>query len=191
MRSLPRLLPVAALVGVSFTGLAAATFVFAGNEPVVSLAALRVVEDAANKKLQPESADPWELLGDARGTYLPGYGAVFTFEMSLVNVMPINPFHMEVTPQEVKAIHERKIRKLPVLRTAMCELIARAASSLNTLPPTEQITFEVLLDNFSFEDRTGLPRRLTMTASRQKLLDAIAHRATAAQIADLIEVREE
>jgi hypothetical protein len=160
-------------------------------EPIVSISALNKVEKATNERFAPDAGDPWELLGDARGTYVPGYGGLFTFEMSLVNVQPITPFHMTVAPQEVKTIHERKIRKLAVLKSAMRDLMLQSAASLSTLPPTEQITFEAYLIAFSFEDRTGLPRRLTMTVQRQKLLDAAASHATRAALAALIEEREE
>jgi len=160
-------------------------------EPIVSISALQKIEKATNDRFAPDAGDPWALLGDARGTYLPGYGGLFTFEMSLVNVQPITPFHMTVTPQEIKTVHERKIKKLVVLKSAMRELMLQSAASLSTLPPTEQITFEAYLIAFSFEDRTGLPRRLTMTASRQKLLDAVANHATPAALASLIEEREE
>ena len=104
---------------------------------------------------------------------------------------PPFPFHPEISPAEIKDIHARKLKKLPLLKSAMRDLIVKAASSLITLPPTEQITFEAFLDSFSFEDRTGLPRRLTMTASRQKILDAVARHATADDLAALIEIREE
>jgi hypothetical protein len=160
-------------------------------EPIVPISALQRVEKATNDRFAPDAGDSWALLGDARGTYLPGYGGLFTFEMSLVNVQPITPFHMTVTPQEIKTVHERKIKKLVVLKSAMRELLLQSATSLSTLPPTEQITFEAYLIAFSFEDRTGLPRRLTMTASRQKLLDAVTNHATPAALAALIEEREE
>jgi hypothetical protein len=180
-----------ALTAVLFAG----TVVAGGHsytlEPIVSISALNKVEVATNHRFAPDPGDSWALLGDARGTYLPGYGGLFTFEMSLVNVQPITPFHMTVTPQEVKTIHERKIRKLVVLKSAMRELMLQSAASLSTLPPTEQITFEAYLIAFSFEDRTGLPRRLTMTASRQKLLDAVANHTSPADLAALIEEREE
>jgi hypothetical protein len=165
------------------------TLALAGNnEPIVPLSALKAVEAATNNQFLPDANDPWSLLGDARGTYLPGYGALFTFEMTLVNVTPITPFHPTVTPAEIKSAHERKIKKLVVLKAAMRELMAKTAASLNTLPPTEQITFEAYLFNFSFEDRTGLPRRLTLTAPRQKILDAVAQRW---DLAAVLEEREE
>jgi hypothetical protein len=167
---------------------------YASSEPAVSVSALKVVEDATNRQFLHDAADPadpWDQLGDARGTYLTGYGAVFTFEMSLVNVEAITPFHVEVTAQEVKSVHARKMKKLPLLKSAMRDLIVKSATALSAIPPTEQITFEAFLDYFSFEDRTGLPRRLVMTANRQKLLDAVARHAPVAELAALIQEREE
>lgn len=184
-----RLLRLLALAALGFTGL-----VYAGSEPTVTMSALKVVEDTINRQFQHDVAepiDPWEPLGDARGTYVPGYGAVFTFEMSLVNVTPITPFHVEISPQEIRAVHARKIKKLTPLQSAMRDLIVRAATALSALPPNEQITIEVFLDYFSFEDRTNLPRRLTMTASRQKIMDAVARHASEADFAALIEERDE
>src|ERR1700722_14310911 len=101
----------------SLAALLVAVYATAGGhaytlEPIVSISALNKIEKATNERFAPDAGDPWELLGDARGTYLPGYGGLFTFEMSLVNVQPISPFHMTVTPQEIKSIHERKIKKL-------------------------------------------------------------------------------
>jgi hypothetical protein len=184
-----RLIPLIAIAALGFTGL-----VYATTEATVTVSALKAVEDAINSQFVHDVADPvdpWEQLGDARGTYLPGYGAVFTFEMSLVNVMPITPFHLEISPQEVKAVHARKVKKLPVLKSAMRDLIVKSATTLSALPPTQQITVEGFLDYFSFEDRTTLPRRLIMTASRQKILDAVARHAAAAEFATLIEERQE
>jgi hypothetical protein len=180
-----------AAASLSVSGLAFADLVFAGNQSAVSATALKFIEDATNKQFAPEPSDSWEQLGDARGSYLPGYGAVFTFEMTLVSVMPITPFHVEVTAQEIKSVHARKLKKLPVLKSAMRDLMVKAATSLTSLPPAEQITFEAFLDNFSFEDRTGLPRRLTLTASRQKILDAVMRHASPEELTALIEEREE
>ena len=161
---------------------------FAGTKPAVPIAALKTVETAANTRFLPDGNDPWDLLGVTRGTYLPGYGAIFTFEMSLVFVTPVSPFHMTVTPAEVKAAHERKVKKLVVLKGAMRDLLLQAASTLATMPPSEQISLQAVLVNFSFEDNTGLPHRLMMTATRQKLLDAAT---THADLATVIEEQEE
>lgn len=163
----------------------------AGNEPAVGISALSSVEKTVNTQLAPEGPDPWDLVGDARGTYLPGYGAVFTFELSLVNVTPLSPFHMTATAQEIKDAHDRRIRKLAVLKSTMRELMVKAASSLAAMPADETISLEAYLFSFSFEDHTGLPRRVTMTASRKQLLDAAARHATPQELAALIGEQEQ
>jgi hypothetical protein len=163
----------------------------------LSLAAAASLVPTSNfKEVETETnarfaGEPWDLLGDARGSYIPGCGAIFTFELSLVSVPPLNPFKLTVTPQEVRGIHDRKIKQLAVLKTEMQDLVVKAASSLASMPPGEQIIFEARLLNRSFEDSRGLPNRLIMTANRQKLLDAVAQHATPAGIAALIAEREE
>lgn len=183
----------------ALTTIATAATLGASTEPVVSLSALRTVETFTNEKFATEtiglsrnvSGDPWDLVGPARGTWLPSYGAIFTFELSLVTVTPPSPFHPVISKEEIKSDHDRKVAKLVVFKDTMRDLVVRAATSLTTLPSDESIIFEAYFFSFSFEDRNHLPRRLTMTANRQKLLDAVARKATPAELAALIEEREE
>ena len=174
---------------VAVTALSFAARVSGDNPSTVPIAALKQVETITDGRF---SSDPWNMLGYTRGTYLPGYGAVFTFEMSLVTVTPISPFHPTVTPEEIKNVHDRKIKQLAILKDTMRDLVVKAAASLTTLPPSEQIVFEAHLLGQSYEDHTGLPWRLTMiSANRQKILGAVASHATPAEMAALIEERKE
>lgn len=154
----------------------------------VPLATMKQAEVAVDARF---AGDPWEMLGYTRGTYLPGYGVVFTLEMSLVQATPISPFHPSATPQEIKGIHDRKIKQLAVLRETMRDLIVKTATSLSTLSPNEQIVLEAHLLSQAYEDHTGLPWRLSMSANRQAMLDAVARHATQAELAALIEERKE
>jgi hypothetical protein len=164
---------------------------FAGDKPAVGIAALKAIEKTTNERFAAESQDPWDLVGDTRGTYISGYGTYFTLEVALINIAPMFPFRPQFTPQDIKDAHDRKIRKLAILKTAICDLMVKAASELTTLPATEQISFETYFFSFSFEDHTGLPNRLTMSASRQKLLDAGARHATPKDVAAIVSVQEE
>lgn len=183
MSAFSKLIVLATVSAVSF-----AMPVSAGSDASVSVSALKSVEQFTDSQF---SGEPWELLGDTRGTYLPGYGVVFTFELSLVYVSPLTPFHLTATPQEIKSIHDRKIKQLAILREGMRSLLVKAASTLTGVAPAESIVIEAHLLGQPFEDHAGLPWRLTMTAQRQKLLDAVAHHATPADIAALIEERKE
>ena len=160
-----------------------------GDQPTVPISALKEVETATDRQF---AGDPWQFLGDTRGTYLSGYGAVFTFELSLVQMPTVWPFNPTITPQQKKSVHDRKAKQLPILEQIMRDSIVKAASSLQTLPPSESIVFDAhLLYQPPNEDLTGLPWRVTMTANRQKILDAVANHATPAQLASLIEERKE
>ena len=75
------------------------------------------------------------------------------FEMSLVSVTPITPFHAEISAQEIKSVHARKIKKLPLVKSAMRDLIVRSATTLSTLPSAaNSITVEAFSSTtFRFE----------------------------------------
>jgi hypothetical protein len=157
----------------------------------VPLNILKEVEKATDTRLLAAPADPWNVLGNARGTYLPGYGAVVTFELTLANLTPVSPFHPTVTAQEKRSGHDRKAKNLLALKAAMREMVTHAATALTPMPGNEQITFEAFLFNFNWEDRSGLPDRLTICANRQKVADAVARHASAKEMASLFEERSE
>lgn len=170
-----------------------ATLCFAATEPRVSLASIHAAEAMVNDKFSPRGADPFDLLGNARGTYLDGYGALFTFELDLVNAggLVISPFRPAVTPEEIAAMRDRKLKKLPELKDAMRSLMVDASTTLEGLPPGEHIAVEATLFNFSWEKNgKEMPRRVFMSAEKQKLLDARASHASQADLAAIIEEQD-
>ncbi len=194
MKSISLLILAAVIASFSSAATLGAT-----TEPVVSISALKTVEAFTNAKFATETiglgrvtaGDPWDLVGPARGTWLPGYGVIVTFELSLVNITPPGLVNATISKEEIKSDHDRKVAKLVVFKDTMRDLVVKAAGTLTTLPPEQNIIFEAYFFSFSFEDHSHLPRRLTMTANRQKLLDAVARKASPADLAALIEEREE
>jgi len=155
--------------------IAAATACFAASsESRVSRASILAMEDAINAKFRVNSPDPWDLLGTARGTYLEGYGVVFTWELQLVFVSPPSPFNPKISEADVAQVHERKLKKIPQLKEAMRSLMLAACNSLPGLPPEERVSMEAILWNYSWENSRGMPRRVFMSVEKQKLLDAQA-----------------
>jgi hypothetical protein len=170
--------------------IAVATLCFASTESRVSRATILRVEETINDKFHVNAADPYDLLGTARGTYLEGYGALFTVELQLVNVQPANPFRARMSEQEIESIRERKVKKIPVMKEAMRNLMVDAVTTLEGLPPNERVAMEAILWNFSWENSRGIPHRVFMSAEKQKLLDAKATHATQAELAAIIEEQE-
>ncbi|MDE3198055.1 MAG: hypothetical protein KGN84_17030 [Acidobacteriota bacterium] len=174
------------------TALAAAALCWGAWEPLVSLASLKAVEASMNDRLRSSINDPYDLLGPARGTYLDGYGAVFTVELNLVYVSPLNlsPFKPTISEKELTELHDRKSRKVEVLKAAMRDLMTGASKTLTGLPPDQRIVMEAFFFNYRWEQTRGLPHRLALVTTRQKLLDATAKRMSPADMAALFEEEE-
>ncbi len=174
--------------------IAAATLCFAATESRVSRASILAVEGSVDQALRAPSADPYELLGETRGTYLEGYGALFTFEVDLVSsggFLTVGPFGSPMTPEQLAKLRDRKLKKLPELKETMRSLMANASSTLEGLPANERIAMEAILLNSPGEKSSrDIPRRIFMSAEKQKLLDAKANHATPAELAALVEEQE-
>ncbi|HEY3776547.1 MAG TPA: hypothetical protein VGL35_00670 [Rhizomicrobium sp.] len=172
--------------------LSIATLCFAASESRLSRATILAVERSINEKIAAYSPDPYYALGYARGTYLEGYGVLFTNELNLINdsSMTPNPFKPTVSKEEVAAVHERKVKKLAELEDTMRLLMMNASATLENLPPNEHVAMETTLFSYSWENSRGLPHRVFMTAEKQKLLDAKAAHASPQDLAAIIEEQE-
>jgi hypothetical protein len=151
------------------------------------------VERTINQTLSVGPADPYELLGTARGTYLNGYGALFTVELDLINAGPLspNPFKPKVSPQELSSVHERKVKNLAILKDSMRTLMMNAGSTLDGMPPNERVSMEAYLFYYSWENSKGMPQRVLMSAEKQKLMDAKAAHAGPQELAAIIEEQDQ
>lgn len=161
---------------------ALATLCFAATESPVSPKSIQAVEGSLNDAFRANTPDPYNLLGTARGTYIPNYGTLFTVEMQLLYVSPPNPFRTVISPQEIESVHERKLKKLPVLREALQNQMLSACKTMDGLPLSEHVAIEAILFSFSFENSKGLPQRIFMTAEKGQLLDAQASHADLATV---------
>jgi hypothetical protein len=174
--------------------IAAAALCFAATESKVSRASILAVEGSVDQTLRAPSADPYDLLGGTRGTYLEGYGTLFTFEVDLVStggLLTVGPFGRPLTPDQIAKLRDRKLKKLPELKETMRSLIVNAGSTLEGLPPNERIAMEaILLNNPGEKSGKDVPRRIFMSAEKQKLMDAKANHATPAELAAIVEEQD-
>jgi hypothetical protein len=164
-----------------------AVLCFGATESRVPRKAMAAVESSMNKGFRQVTNDPYDLLGTARGSYLDGYGAVFTIELQLVYITPPSPFQPAYTPVELAALKERKLKKLPALKDTMRSLMAAAGNTLDNMPGNEHIAMEAIIWRYSWEDSRGVPQRVLMTAEKGKLLQAAADHANLAGVIDELE----
>lgn len=170
--------------------LATALLAAGAEKPQVSRAVLADLERKLDRAIPAlETTDPYDLLGTARGVYLPGYGAVFTTELNLLPAY-YSPFNPLPTGAGIEKLRQRKLARLPLLKRSMRVLMVMAAASLEAVPGNEQIVLGISLYYKSFENREGLPSQIVMQAPRQTLLDLKLERPDSPKLEKAIRVQE-
>ena len=160
----------------------------AASAPHVSRTVLKAVELSLDEKLKtiwPEN--PFTLIGNTRGLYLDGYGALFTVEVSPI-LSTTMMMHPTVTKEEAVKAHKLRIERVAQLKVALKQAVVDAAASLDPVPADDQITLIVFLQYHSWEDVSGTPAQLTFQGKKRALLDA--KRAGGAAIAQAVQVTE-
>jgi hypothetical protein len=133
---------------------------------------MKSVEASLNERIKSLWDDnPFSLLGQSRGLYLDGYGAVFTVDVSPV-LSTTMMMHPTVTKDEIVKAHKVRVERVAQLKVVMRQAVADAAASLDPVPADEQITLVVYLQNHSWEDVSGTPAQLTFQGKKKALLDA-------------------
>jgi hypothetical protein len=174
-------------LGIAALALVATAF---ADVPRISRFALARLEAQIDRAFASEPT-PFDIIGDTRGVYLAGYGAVFTTMISLAPTPIPNPFH-ELTLKDTLQIHERKLHQLPVLRDRMRETLLGLAESpaLDSVHLNEQIVCGATMFYFKWEDTTGLPSQIVMQAEKGKLLDVKSGRIPRSQLDSVIKTQE-
>jgi hypothetical protein len=164
----------------------------AADSPRVSRAALSILEKNLDDKIRTLWDDtPLALVGQTRGIYLDGYGAVFTAEVLPVSG-PIALFHGPTyTKEEIARYHKKRADRMPQLKTEMKQFLVKSAAALDSVPVDEQIVLSVVLDHNLWEDVSATPAQVMVQSSKRKLLDAQkAGSGSAAMLDQAIRVSE-
>jgi hypothetical protein len=145
------------------------------DEPMkIDQAAFTKVSDIVDHRLRTLWPDyPAELVGVSHAVYIRGYGAVVTGEVNLAPSSGITPFHQTITKDDVARAHQKKVQRMPELRTAMQALLVQSASELRDVPDSEEIAIAVSLFYWVWEDKSGLPTQVVMHAPKKALLAAV------------------
>lgn len=142
----------------------------AADAPVLNRTQLSAAEKSVDQRmLSLWSDNSLSLVGASRAVYLPGIGLVVSAEVNLA-MAPISLMGPSLTDNGKAELRKKKVDRLPILRTAMKEVMANLAASLSQIPVTDQIAFSVVLPRYSWEDPSVIPVQVVMQATRQDLL---------------------
>jgi hypothetical protein len=161
------------------------------DKPKVNRAMIKAMEDSVESQLRGIwPADPVEVVGLTQGTYISGSGAVFVSELNLAPSAGTSPFHKTITADELNRIHEKKMSRLPKLKTAMQEVLLNSAGSLDSVPAEEQIALGITLFYWRGENTEGLPSQIVMHGPKRALVEIKTGRADKATLASVVTVQE-
>jgi hypothetical protein len=96
---------------------------------------------------------------------------VFTAEVHLVSDRR-SLMAAAVSKADVAQAHQTSLERIPVLKKALREALVSTAASLDTVPGQEQIAIVAFLDHYPWEDVSGMPASVMVTAPKGKLLEA-------------------
>jgi hypothetical protein len=127
-----------------------------------------IFESVLNTALKQSYTGNVMLLSPPKGTYLDGYGAVFTLEVNLATMRYITPFaSAPYSDKEIKDARAQKIARTKEVEEMIKGLIRGNGAGLNFLKPDENLAVVVHL--FNTADHRGLPTQLVVQAKKQAL----------------------
>ena len=151
----------------------------AGTQPEIDLNALKTQLEAfqavVNRDIAQAFAQPFVLLQDTKGTYLPQFGVVFHMEVNLHPLRVLNMFSFQpYTEEELQKARETKIEKVRALKTRLSALLLEHGTELTEMPADQSLAVVVHLFNMPSEKSEGLPTQVVMETSRRALVEARA-----------------
>lgn len=158
----------------------------AGTLPELDLRALKVQLEAfqgiVNREIAQAFSGPFVLLQDAKGSYLPRFGAVFHLEVNLHPLRSLNMFDLRpYTEEELQKVREAKLERVRDLKTRLSALLLEHGIKLTEVPADQNVAVVVHLFNLPSELSEGVPTQVVLETSRRALLEAQAQRMPAAE----------
>ena len=150
------------------------------------------VQKACDAAIRAYSIDaPMDHLLPTHGLYVEGYGAVFVTDVNLIALPPLWGFGGHIAPGELKRIHETKLKRLPGVRQLMTQMLIDASKALVHLTPDENILLQFNFYGMEMEDRSGLPKSMSIQGKKKDLLEAAAGKVPAGGVSGILKVRVE
>jgi hypothetical protein len=154
------------------------------EQPKVDLAVMRnqlqTFQEFLNRSLQTTFENPFVLLQDVKGTYLPQFGVVFHMEANLHPLRVLSMFEIKpYTEEELRNVRASKLERIRQIKVRVSDLLLQQGMELTALPAAQNVAVVVHLFNLPNEQTDGLPSQLVIETSRSALAEAKARQATA------------
>jgi hypothetical protein len=128
-------------------------------------AEMKVFEAVIDGTMAQTFAPPFGLLEKTKGTYLPGFGLVFSLEVNLYPLRAPNPFNVNpVSKAELDKAQKAKLERIATIKESVPRLLADHAISLRDLGSGDSVAvvvhlFEVQPGDTKFPDQLVIETR--------------------------------
>ncbi len=130
---------------------------------------MKVFEAVINETMVQTFAPPFGLLEKAKGTYLPGFGVVFSLEVNLSPVRVATPFNFQpLTKEELARAQKTRLERLETIKTTVPRLLADHASGLRNVSLDESVAVVVHLFPLPDGDEK-LPSQIVLEVKKSDL----------------------
>jgi hypothetical protein len=165
------------------------------GEPPIDLVALRsqlrLFQEYLNSNLQATFVDPYALLQDVKGTYLPRFGVVFHMELNLHPMRTLTMFGLQpYTEEELQQVRESKLRRIVQLKQSLSDLLLERGTELTAVPSEQSVAVVVHMFNLPSERTEGFPTQLVIEVRRGDLTAAKTQRMTQEEFRKLVATLE-
>lgn len=131
---------------------------------------MQIVEKVLDEAMLQTVPPPFGLLEKTKGTYLAGYGVVFTLQVSLYPFARANPFAIRPqTPEEIEKARKLKRKRIDAIKAALPRLLADHAGGLREVPAENSVAVVVHFFNIPAEGE-NVPDQLVVQVKKSDLL---------------------
>lgn len=100
---------------------------------------IELFETVLNQSLTQAFGGPYDTLDKGQGAYLPGYGVVFSFEVSLSPLQNMGPFSPAPTPKSEELQREQENRRRDKAKAVADQVLTNFGQILRQLAPGESV----------------------------------------------------
>jgi hypothetical protein len=147
----------------------------------------QLFETVLDTAVKQRFEQPFLVMQEAKGSYLEGYGVVFTME---INIYPLRwrwPFsNAEYTEKELTTARTQKVARIKELESLIRDLLRDHGMGLNFLPAGENVAVVVHL--FNPVEQKDMPSQLSVQVKKQWLQEAAGRKLTAAEFLQKLSV---
>lgn len=130
---------------------------------------IRVLRAVIDETMAQTFAPPFGVLEKTKGTYLPGFGVVFSLEVNLYPVRIPSPFDPRpLSKEELEKARKTKLERIGIIKDSIRRLLTDHANSLRDLSSEESVAVVVHLFHFQAEGEQ-LPMQLVLEVKKQDL----------------------